>query len=672
MASLCCGLVAQTVPVKTGTPAGEEPSRSADDAAVTTQKNARTIDQSIPAPRGLILDREGRPLAQNRVGYILALKFEQLTTPTNSAILSWAKQRLAHAERLTGERILLSDEKLLDHYKHRRWLPLTFGSVVDTQRVKSYRSNLVAGLILHPVYLRHYPQRETAAHIIGYVRSKGRLPTGPINIGDPVFEDTYGDAGLEKMFDEQLTGTPGEKKMIYSEDGKLLLDEVRERPRVGNSVVTTLDLKWQKHAEDVLADYCKRGAMVVIDIPTGDVLVLASRPSYDINAWIPRITDDAYAELRDDPSKPMYARAYQGVYPPASTFKPVVALTALSNNVVEEWTTINCPTKIKIGDTWFHNHSKYADGSIDVEKALARSNNCWFYQVGIMTGPTSFLSVARRLGFGSVTGLPLHGESAGRVPTNEWVRKRLGRGFTDGDTANFSIGQAWEATPLQVAQMMAGIANGTVLPRLRLIKQIQDPTGGVISAPGPEARNPLHLDPDAVKTVHQGLYDVIYAGYGTGSRASISYTQMAGKTGTGQWIQSEERELAWFAGFLPHENPRLAFAALYEGDPGEKVSGGRKAAPMIHEFFEALKDDLELMVKPPSRALIVIEEPEVPEVEEGAVTEPGPTDGVLRDVPLQRIEDGVPAAVSEEPLEPGEIPSDLDLENAPAAIPVEE
>ena len=414
-------------------------------------------------------------------------------------------------------------------------------------------------------------------------------------------------------------------------------------------MVTTLNLKWQKHAEKVLDETCKRGAFVVIDIPTGEVLVLASKPSYDINRWIPRISDEEYDALRDDEEKPLYARAFQGEYPPASTFKPVVALTALNNNVIQEWTNIYCPAMIKIGNKWFHNHSKTPDGSIDVEYALARSNNCWFYQVGIKTGPRAFLSTARRLGYGSVTGLPLHGEASGRVPTEEWVRKKYKRGFTDGDTANYSIGQAWEATPLQVAQMMAGIANGTVLPRLRLIKQIQDSSGNVLSAPEPEARNTLSLDPDAVDVVHKGMHDVVHSGYGTGGRSSITYAQISGKTGTAEWRKHLDQKLAWFAGYVPTENPRLAFAVLYEGDPGEKIGGGRSAGPMVPKFFEHLKDEIEPIIRPPSKALVI--------VEEGAVPEPNPEGGVLRAIPVERLDGEEGEAIDPlEPLEPGRKP----------------
>ncbi len=678
---LLCGQQVAKVDPAAGERIGP-PERGAADASVTTRIDARTITLTIPAPRGLVTDRYGKPLAQNKVGYQFALNFDHLKNPTDEVILEWARKRVGHAEALAGVEWSVSDTLLLEHYRNRRWLPLPFSSLLEEAKLTQFRTKLLPGMILHPFYYRVYPQHRSAAHIIGYVRSKGKLPTDPIVHGDLLFEDTSGEAGLEQTLDTELTGQPGERKIIFDSGGKKLFDKQTRRPRIGNTVVTTLNLKWQKHAESVLQRSCKRGAFVVIDIQTGEVLVLASRPSYDVNVWIPRISQEDLTALDEDESKPMFARAYQGQYPPASSFKPVVALTAMTNNVVREWTKINCPAKIKIGDKWFRNHSRYPEGRIDVAKALARSNNCWFYQVGMKTGPNAFLSVASRLGFGSRTGLPLFAEAPGRIPTDEYVRKKFGRPFTDGDTANYSIGQAWEATPLQVAQAMAGIANGSVLPRLHLIKQVQDPAGGVLRVAEPEARNTLTLDPDAVEVVHKGMMQVVHAGYGTGKRGALSFTRIAAKTGTAQWIAN--RELAWFAGFFPYENPRLAFAVLYEGSKGESVSGGKKAAPMVPRFFQPLKQEIKDMIKPAAKALIVEEDPiVVPEVvpPEDLATDPDgklvkPSGKILRALPVEPLagekEPGEEDEESPEETPPDIAGDDIIVDDAPVAIPVEE
>ncbi|MDC0270835.1 penicillin-binding transpeptidase domain-containing protein, partial [Akkermansiaceae bacterium] len=314
---------------------------------------------------------------------------------------------------------------------------------------------------------------------------------------------------------------------------------------------------------------------------------------------------------------PLFGRAFQSSYPPASTFKPVVALAAINNGSIHPDQTFDCPYKIKIGRKWFHNHSEGHEGWVDAKRALAKSINPWFYQVGIKTGPQAFLSVARRLGFGSKTGLPLIGEATGNAPTADYIVRKMGRATTNGDTANLSIGQGLMlASPLQVAQSMAAIGNGNVLMELQLVRQIQDFHGRVIEAPTFKKRNDLNLSPIALETTHDGMRDVVHASYGTGQRANLGFTTMCGKTGTAQWKDDPKQGLAWFSGFFPYDNPRYAFAAVYEGAPGEIVGGGRKAAPMVSRFFLNFQTEIEENLMPAARAMIISEEdgqPIIPE-----------------------------------------------------------
>ena len=660
------------------------------EGSLTVRRDARTMALSIPAPRGQITDRYGAPFAQNKVVWYPALKYVQFEKADRAFVIEWARKRIAQANEIFGISWNVSDEQLWQHYRHRRWLAMPVTHVVDADRKKEIESKLMSGLILHPVYMRHYPQGKCAAHIIGYVGSVGPLEKGPINYGDPIFERVEGRSGLEKIFNEMLTGKEGLLRKDYESDGTLVLKKYAKRSRPGGTVVTTLDLEWQKYAEKVLENYCDRGAFVVIDIHTGEVLSMASRPSFDLNDFIPYIGTEKYNELRDDPGAPLFARSFQGGYPPASTFKPIVAAAALSNGEVHEWTLIDCPAKIKIGGHWFHNWSKSAEGSIDVKRAIARSCNPWFYKVGIQTGPSAFLSAARRLGLGSKTGLPLIGETEGLIPTNEWMLKHHKRRLMDGDTANLSIGQGvMLASPLQVAQAMAGLANGTSLPKLRLVRQQQDVSGQVLMASKPERRNFLSMDANAMLVVHEGMMQVVHAGYGTGKRAKLSYTVLCGKTGTAQWgPKHKEQRLAWFAGFFPLENPRYAFAALYEGKPGETLSGGRKAAPMVSAFFEHFKKDIKRTIMPPPRAMVIDEE-EDPD-EEGRVldVESAPRavpvedddESILPDEDAPRPLRAIPVEEDDDPVPVSPIPPDPNNPSLPdpvapappRALPVEE
>ncbi len=640
-----------------GEPSAQAPAgKGASDGAIITRKDARTITLKIPAPRGMIVDRVGEPIAQNKVVYQVALQYRQFENADRDFVINWARTRLDSLQSLVKNVTTKTDEELYDHYRHRRWLPLLVTSEMSEKEAREIEPKLTSGLVLAPLYSRFYPQEELAAHIIGYAGSVGKLPTGPINFNEPLWEETEGRAGLEKLFDTQLTGDPGMKKLLFDESGNKLLEEQVKRPRPGGTLVTTLDLKWQKLAEETLRNGCRRGAFVVIDVITGEVLVMASRPSFDLNAFIPGISEADFKALNEDPSTPLYGRAFQSAYPPASSFKPIVALAALNNKVVTEDSTIYCPAAISVGRAVFNNWTKVPEGSINVKRAIARSCNTWFYQVGIKVGPASFLNLARTLGYGERSGLPLIGETPGLVPSDKWMLANEKRRILDGDTANMSIGQgSLLASPLQVAQGMAGIANGGALPKLQLIRQVQDTRGRVVQAPIPERKKWLGVDYNAVEVVRKGMSDVVNSGGGTGRSASLSYTTLCGKTGTAQWgPPSKNQRLAWFAGFLPEDNPRYSFAVLYEGRPGEKVSGGRMAAPMVKKFFEGIKDDIKDTIAPPQRALIVVEESTgetappaatiVPEEDvnsetEGFIRPPG-NDAPLRALPVEILDTG--------------------------------
>ncbi len=642
---------AAKAPVETPTQAPV--SKSASEGAIMNRKDARAITLKIPAPRGQIVDRNGAPLAQNQVAYQVALQFRQFENADRDFVVNWARTRLDTLQTLVKNVTPKTDDELYNHYQDRRWLPLMVTGQIGEKEAHLLESKLTSGLVLNPLYRRYYPNGEVAAHIIGYSGSVGKLPTGPINFNEPLWEESEGRAGLEKIYNTQLTGEPGTMKLLFDENGNQLLKEEVKRPRPGGTLVTTLDLKWQLLAEKTLRNGCRRGAFVVVDVVTGEVLVMASRPSFDLNHFIPGISDTEFRALESDPAQPLFGRAFQSAYPPASSFKPVVALSALNNGVVTEDTLIDCPVAITIGRTVFNNWNKNPEGSINVKRALARSCNTWFYQVGIKTGPNAFLNLARTLGYGSRTDLPLIGETPGLVPDNAWMLKNEKRRFLDGDTANLSIGQGTLlASPLQVAQAMAGIGNGGVLPKLQLIRQVQDTRARVVQAPQPEKKKWLGIDPKAVQTVHEGMSDVVNSGGGTGASAQLSYTELCGKTGTAQWGPKDKNQrLAWFAGYLPKDNPRYSFAVLYEGKPGETVSGGRMAAPMVKQFFEGIKDDIKEVIAPPKKALIVVDEPagknpstdDVPKslnpAEDGSVKPPA--DGSpLKALPVEPLDTG--------------------------------
>jgi penicillin-binding protein 2 len=573
------------------TAAATEPAKSRDLAAsLLTQKEARTMRLSIPAPRGLIVDRNGIALAQNRTVSYLALNFPFMDKATPQAILAYAQAKIDAANRLLGKNWSLPDERLLSHYEHRRWLPLVFSieeglnvEITEEQQAKLRPLLEDGSLLLQPAYLRHYPHADTACHIIGHTGRTRPLPQGPIVDGDPLFEEMEGREGLEVTFDHHLKGIPGEINLLFDPDGKLLADELLRRPMPGHTVVTTLDFNLQKYAENALKKTARNGgSMVIMDVRNGDILAMASNPGFDLNEFVPGIRSARLEELVNDPRMPMFARSFRGEYPPASTFKIVTALGALESGQVDATTSFPCSTSMMIGDRPFHNwNTKNDEGPMNVITALKRSCNTWFYAAALKAGSDPVTNMAFRLGFGERTGIPLKAEARGNVPSNADHR------ILGGELANIAIGQgAVLATPLQVCQAMCALGDGSRMLQPRLVKQVQSISEQVVDATDERrVRRELEIAPEHREAVVKGMIAVVSGSGGTGRSAAIEQAQVAGKTGTAQWRVAKDQRLAWFTGFLPASQPVLAFAVVYEGKPGEKIGGGAVAAPIVKEVF---------------------------------------------------------------------------------------
>lgn len=556
-------------------------------SAWETRPDARSLHLKVPAPRGQIVDRFGEPFAQNKIGYFLAIQLPAGLGLSDAEVLALAHEQFAIVNSRLSKDWGLDDEEILNHYRNRRWLPLLFSPMLTSQEISRIESKVDDTLWLFPTYQRVYPQGNSACHMIGYSGRKSKGSRKMLVSGEPLYPPSEGRDGLELTFDEYLQGTPGEIHSLFDTQGNEISKEQVTDPVPGETVVMTLDMQMQKLAESTLRRYCRRGAFVVLEVQSGDVLAMASNPTFDPNAFVPGISEEAFAKLQEDKNLPLFARAFRGVYPPASTFKVPVALAALEAGTVDRFTTIDCPPQLKVGDRYFHNWHRSGEGKLGVVAALMRSCNTWFYKVGLQTGADNVSSMAFRLGFGEATGLPLRAEAAGFIPTNESMMSRYGYALSHGYLANACIGQGHVlATPLQVAQMMAGIGNRRALPQVRLVQQVQDNNGKVIKHFPVQDRHPINVSHEYLDLVTRGLVEVVHGSRGTAPAAANSYYTVAGKTGTGQWgAVSKKQYVAWFAGFVPAENPRYAFVALYEGNPGESLSGGKNAAPMVSSFF---------------------------------------------------------------------------------------
>ena len=583
-------------PVEDEKPKVEEPAAKPNLAAsVMTNKNARSITLEIAGPRGQIVDRNGVSFAQNRVVNYLALNFPTLPSEDKDSIVTFARKLMSQTNRLLGTTWDVPDDKLVAHYKDRRWLPLIFSKSGDLcteltdDQMDKIKPLLGKGLMLQPTYQRYYPANDCACHIVGYTGRTRALPVGPIIDGEPAIEEPMGRAGVEAAFEERLRGKPGVVGLIFDSDGKKISEEYRRRPEPGHNVVLTIDFSIQKYAENALKKGAPNGgAMVILDVRNGDILAMASNPGFDLNDFIP-LRQSYYDKLAKDPKLPLLPRAYGGDYFPASTFKVITALAGLESGSITPTTQFDCSNAFTIGDRVFHNWNKDGEGPMNVVGAIKRSCNTWFYQAGLATGAAKIMAMAERMGFGQPVGLPIAGEHKGSLPTDAAYMARRGTKILSGDLASISIGQVVEVTPLQAAQCMATLADGKTMPKVRLVKQIQDYNDNVVDAWEPGVRKEVNLAPAAHDTVVKGMIAVVNGEGGTGHRAALDNIQVAGKTGTAQWKvyddKGKNRNLAWFTGFLPASNPLYAFALVYEGSPGESVSGGAVAAPIVHEVF---------------------------------------------------------------------------------------
>lgn len=550
-----------------------------------TQRHARNYLLCIPAPRGQICDRQGRPLAQNSVSYNLAIAFPPPPEWKDQQALEFARAQIAIAGKILGRPLAVSDEAILRHYRNRGLFPMELAQRLTEAQVAAARKE--TGLALTPVYLRTYPQGRLAGHILGYVGKTGRQTDNPVENNDLLWPAVEGRDGLELSFNEQLTGKNGQINLAFDAQGKKSSEKISVPPQPGNNVVTTLDLELQQLCERVLSKVATRGAIVFLDPQSGDILAMASWPVFDPNTFVPSIAPADFDRLNNDPGLPLLPRAFRSAYPPGSTFKVFVGLAALQSGAISPEDLFGCPSSYSVGKLVFRNWKKTDSGEMNFREALTHSCNTWFYQVGIKTGAAPILDCALQLGLGTKTGIPLAHETEGRIPSPDYMKKTYGRKFYDGDVANLSIGQGDTLiSPVQMAQAMAALANGGTLYQTRLVQQVQSFDNHVATAYPVRARNVLELTPELLKELREALISVVENG--TGGQAGVPGIQVAGKTGTAQWgPKNKERTAAWFTGFAPAEAPKYAFAALYEGNPNDdEVHGGTFAAPLIGDVLK--------------------------------------------------------------------------------------
>ena len=557
-----------------------------------TQKHAHAYVFGIPAPRGQISDRDGAPLAQTRVSHNLALAFPPPPAMSDAAVLAFGRREVVRAQALINRPIAFNGEAMLKHYKNRGLLPWQIAQDLKPEEVEAFNRAKSENLVLQPVYQRIYPNGALAGHVIGYAGRAGKVLDGPIENNELMWPDSEGREGLEASFNEQLQGKNGQYNISFDAEGRRASGQITVPPQPGYNVVTSLDVHIQQICEEALARGVKRGAMVVVDPNTGDVLALASWPCFNPNMFVPKISEADFKMLQDDPNIPLLPRAFRSAYPPGSTFKVFVGVAAMQSGRVDKYDEFSCPPSMEIGGLRFRNWKRSDGGSMAFAMALTQSCDTWFYQVGIKIGPRLMCDYANQFGFGQRTGLPLAAETAGLIPTDEYMLKTHKRKMLNGDAANISIGQGDVlTTPLQMAMAMAAVGNGGTLYAARLVKQVQSIDNQIVTSYDVRPTTFIDIDKDIVKEVRKAMTAVVSSPAGTAGRARVPGVAVAGKTGTAQWgPKNAEKTAAWFAGFAPADKPRYAFSIVYESDVknADDVHGGTSAAPLIGKVMRQL------------------------------------------------------------------------------------
>lgn len=582
----------------------------------TVQSQRRVV---VPGPRGNIFDREGRLLVGNRPRFAVTLNLDELHNDFRkeflrirrnyretgdkdipSVVQLWRIARVAvvqrhlhYVNRILGTRHRVDDNGLERHYQQNRILPyllLEDISPADYARLLE-QLPVRSPLQVYTASTRFYPHGALAAHVLGYTAADDDVDVSDSLPGSELttfkMRGSVGRNGLEAALDSRLQGIAGGAIYRVNPAGYRVLPPLeKRRPVQGGDVVVSLDLDLQRAADQQMTETGLAGAAVALDLATGEILALVSKPDYDLNAFTPRLAPDVAADINARGA--WLNRVTQGLYPPGSTFKLVTAMAGLRSGHIEPNSSVECTGTYRVGGRTFVCNNHRDRGTITLSQALEKSCNTFFYDYGLKTGIDTIAAEARRHGFAEPTGIEIpHETRRTLVPDPDWKQSRQGERWFPGDTANVSIGQgALALTPLQMACFVASLARGETITRPTLLHRADAPR---------QHSEPDGLEPAQRAAILAGMEAVTNTGTGRilqTPKYRVPGLRLAGKTGTAQKRTPEGTlNFAWFVGFVPIENPQVAVAVIVEGDtPGEDVAGGRYAAPVAGAIFKAWAD----------------------------------------------------------------------------------
>lgn len=571
-----------------------------------------------PGPRGNIYDRDGELIVTSRprfaavvylddlredfrkayVNHRDALKEEFLKANPDSSERSfrfnWVRVQLEsrvmllqsyldQINTILGTQEQITERNVREHFGSRLLMPFALMNDLSQEQYARLIEQLPLGspINIYTDTVRTYPYAEAAAHQLGYVKfdrdeiNRDALPDPHLRTYS--YPPQVGVSGLERSYNDTLTGKSGGEIWQVDRNQFQYSQTYNKKAEKGEDIHTSLDMNLQLVAEKALGD--KTGAVVAIDIHTGEVLAMVSKPTYDNNRLTPFIPNSVYDEITGEGG--WLNRALQGLYPPGSTFKLVTTVAGLRGGQIDPYQELYCGSTFRVGNRNFPEHGRMVMGMTDLPKALQKSSNVYFYQKGQEIGMEGITNEARRFGLDQPTGIELPFETRRmNIPSRESFRESHGFGWRPGDTANLSIGQGdLMVTPLQMAAFAASLARGETRTDVTLLKRRP-------GEPVEHGGEPIGLTSAQYNAIIEGMSMVVAPG-GTGRRAAIDGVQVAGKTGTAQVKRvNNPTTIAWFLGFAPAKDPQIAVVAVVEGvSSSDEFAGGSTAAPIARDVF---------------------------------------------------------------------------------------
>jgi penicillin-binding protein 2 len=555
--------------------------------------------QSIDPARGRLYDRNSDLLVDNRPSFDVNITLKD-AEPLQRTLAKLSRHLQTPADTLLSQ---IKQTRDASAYQPRLLKQDVGRNTLAAIEVNKFN---LPGVSVDVNLLRHYIYGRMAAHLIGYLSeiSPAELKSGLYP--DSRSGDLIGKFGAEKVYENSLRGKRGGRQVEVNANGLVvrILKTVDAEP--GHYVFLTIDQRLQHRTEALLDGVV--GAAVAIEPGTGQILALASSPSFDQNVFVGGISHEQWDSLISNPFRPMSNRAIQGEYPPGSTYKIITALAGLEEGVIDDQTTFNCPGYYRFGNRVYRCWKKGGHGKVDILKAVEESCDVFFYQVGQRLGVDRLAWYAKAFGLGSPTGIFLDQEAHGLIPTAAWKKKRTGIPWQGGETLSVAIGQGFNlATPLQMAVLAATVGNGGNRYRPMILSSIKLADGQILQKNERRLTGKLPISPVNLDLVKLGLWKVVNGENGTARGSRLADIDMSGKTGTSQVISRKEGETiseedvpihlrahAWFVAYAPSEQPTIAVAVVVEH--GEHGSGA--AAPIAREMIKTY------LRKPPVKAQV--------------------------------------------------------------------